>query len=139
MLVATNGLVLAVFVTAADLDEREGAKMLLAAIAKAFPRLSKIWADSGYTGAFAAWVKDYPGADLEIIKRTDALKGFKIVPRRWVVERAFGWFGRYKRLSKNYELRPERSESWDLAICPARTRAIAPVSPFTPRRRIGQA
>jgi putative transposase len=56
-------------------------------------------------------VKKQFGIDLEIIKRTDDLKGFKIVPRRWVVERTFGWLGRFKRLSKDYELLPERSES----------------------------
>jgi putative transposase len=52
-----------------------------------FPRLSKIWADSGYDGPFEKWVKQQFDIDLEIIKRTDDLKGFKIVPRRWVVSR----------------------------------------------------
>ena len=99
------------FVTAADLDEREGAKSLLREVAKRFPRLAKIWADSGYTGPFGEWVKEQFGIEVEIIKRTDDLKGFKIVPRRWVVERTFGWFGRFKRLSKDYELLPEHSES----------------------------
>ena len=110
-MVDTNGLVLAVFVTAADLDEREGAKSLLNNVAQRFPRLSKIWADSGYIGSFIAWVKEHFEIDVEIIKRTDDLKGFKVVPRRWVVERTFGWFGFFKRLSKDYELLPEHSES----------------------------
>lgn len=110
-MVDTNGLVLAVFVSAADMDERDGAKSLLCDAAKQFPRLSKIWADSGYIGPFGDWVKKQFGIDLEIIKRTDDLKGFQIVPRRWVVERTFGWFGRFKRLSKDYELLPEHSES----------------------------
>ncbi len=99
------------FVTAADLGEREGAKTLLCDVVKRFPRLSKLWADSGYDGPFGDWVKKQFGIDVEIIKRTDDLKGFKIVPRRWVVERTFGWFGRFKRLSKDYELLPEHSES----------------------------
>lgn len=110
-MVDTNGLVLAVFVSAADLDEREGAKSLLENISERFPRLSKIWADSGYVGPFGDWVKKQFSIDVEIIKRTDDLKGFKIVPRRWVVERTFGWFGHFKRLSKDYELLPEHSES----------------------------
>jgi len=93
------------------MDERDGAKALFQAFSGQFPRLVKIWADSGYIGPFAEWVKTRVGADLEIIKRTDDLKGFQIVPRRWVVERTFGWFGRYKRLAKDYALRPERSES----------------------------
>jgi putative transposase len=100
-----------VFVSAADLDEREGAKTLLCHLDKRFPRLSKIWADSGYTGPFGEWVKKQFNIEVEIIKRTDDLKGFKIVPRRWVVERTFGWFGRFRRLSKDYELLPEHSES----------------------------
>jgi putative transposase len=110
-MVDTNGLVLAVFVSAADMDERDGAKSLLCDVANRFPRLSKIWADSGYTGPFGEWVKKQFGIEVEIIKRTDDLKGFKIVPRRWVVERTFGWFGRFRRLSKDYELLPEHSES----------------------------
>ena len=93
------------------MDERDGAKALLTQVSKLFPRLSKMWADSGYIGPFADWVKEHFGAELEIIKRTDDLKGFKIVPRRWVVERTFGWFGRFKRLAKDYELLPEHSES----------------------------
>jgi putative transposase len=110
-MVDSQGLVLRVFVTAADLGERDGAKTLLCDAVPLFPRLSKIWADSGYDGPFEKWVKQQFDIDLEIIKRTDDLKGFKIVPRRWVVERTFGWFGRFKRLSKDYELLPERSES----------------------------
>jgi putative transposase len=110
-MVDTNGLLLSIFVSAADLDEREGAKSLLENVSQRFPRLSKIWADSGYIGPFAEWVKEHYAIDVEIIKRTDDLKGFKVVPRRWVVERTFGWFGRFKRLSKDYELLPEHSES----------------------------
>ena len=110
-MVDTNGLVLGVFVSAADLDEREGAKSLLTAVVSRFPLLSKIWADSGYQGPFLDWVKTHFDIDVEIIKRTDDLRGFKIVPRRWVVERTFGWFGCFKRLSKDYELLPEHSES----------------------------
>ncbi len=111
LLVDASGLVLSVFVSAADLGERAGAKALFEQVKGQFPRLTKIWADSGYTGPFAEWVAEHLGAELEVVKRTDDLKGFKIVPRRWVVERTFGWFGRYRRLAKDYELRPERSES----------------------------
>ena len=110
-MVDTHGLLLSIFVSAADLDEREGAKSLLENVSKRFPRLCKIWADSGYTGPFVDWVKEHYEIDVEIVKRTDDLKGFKVVPRRWVVERTFGWFGRFKRLSKDYELLPEHSES----------------------------
>ena len=99
------------YVTSAHLDEREGAKSLLCEVKKRFPRLSKIWADSGYIGPFVDWVKEQLDIDVEIIKRTDDLKGFQIVPRRWVVERTFAWFGRFRRLAKDYELLPQHSES----------------------------
>ena len=102
---------LAVFVSAADLGEREGAKCLLDGIAQQFPRLSLIWADGGYDGPFQDWTQEQWGIEVTIVKRTDDLKGFKIVPRRWVVERTFAWFGRFRRLSKDYELLPEHSES----------------------------
>lgn len=102
---------LAVFVSAADLSEREGAKSLLEGITKRFPRLSKIWADGGYEGPFLDWVAEHLNIEVEIVKRTDDLTGFKVVPRRWVVERTFAWFGRFRRLSKDYELLPEHSES----------------------------
>lgn len=105
------GLVLTVFVSAADMDERDGAKAVLNQVAGRFPRLAKLWADSGYIGPFGDWVKENFGIDVEIIKRTDDLKGFKIAPRRWVVERTFGWFGHFKRSAKDYELLPEHSES----------------------------
>ncbi len=66
--------------------------------------------DSGYSGPnFALAVMAACGATVEIVKRTDS--GFKVLPRRWVVERTFGWLGRYRRLSKDYELLPEVSES----------------------------
>jgi Transposase DDE domain len=57
------------------------------------------------------WVKSECGWILEVVKRTDDVKGFKLLPRRWVVERTFGWLGRFRRMSKDYEFHPETSES----------------------------
>ena len=75
------------------------------------PNLEKVWADGGYRGQLIAWVKDLTGIELEIIKRTDDLSGFVLLPKRWVVERTFGWFNRFRRMSKDYEELPKNSES----------------------------
>lgn len=111
ILVDTMGLLLMVVVHAASIQDRDGAKLVLDKIAKRLPRLKLIWADGGYAGQLIDWVKATCGWVLEIIKRSDDIKGFKVLPRRWVVERTFGWLGRYRRLSKDYEGLPECSES----------------------------
>lgn len=76
-----------------------------------FPRLALIWADGGYAGQLIEWVREFAAWTLEIVKRNDDLKGFHVLPRRWVVERTFGWLGRYRRLSKDYEQLTENSEA----------------------------
>ena len=111
ILVDTMGLLLMVVVHTANIQDRDGAKLLLARAQGLFPRLQRIWADGGYAGKLIAWVQETCGWVLEIIKRSDVVKGFKLLPRRWVVERTFGWLGRYRRLSKNYERQPESSEA----------------------------
>ena len=105
------GLVLMVVVHAANIQDRDGAKLLLGAITGLFPRLQLIWADGGYAGQLVDWVKDTCGWVLEIVKRSDGQKGFVVLPRRWVIERTFGWLGRYRRLSKDYEYLPVISEA----------------------------
>jgi len=76
------------------------------------PRLQLLWADGGYGGnPFAVWVKATFGWLWQVIKRTDDTKGFQLLPRRWVVERTFGWLNNYRRLSKDYEELPNSSEA----------------------------
>ncbi len=70
-----------------------------------------IWADGSYAGQLVNWVKAGCGWILEIVKRSDDVKGFQVLPHRWVVERTFGWLGHYRRLSKDYEGLPESRES----------------------------
>lgn len=103
LLVDTLGLVLAVLILTADIQDRDGARQLLEKIKGQFPRLQKIWADGGYAGALIDWVKQMCGWVLEIVKRSDQAKGFQLLPHRWIVERTFGWFNRARRLSKDYE------------------------------------
>jgi putative transposase len=112
LVVDTLGLVLLVVVTAASMQDRDGAKQVFQAIHGRFPRLKLIWADGGYAGKLVDWVKAHCNWVLEIVKRSDDMKGFQVLPRRWVVERTFGWLSTYRRLSKDYEQLPETSESF---------------------------
>jgi putative transposase len=105
------GFLLIVVVHIASIQDRDGAKLVLEKVPKRFPRLKLIWADGGYQGKLIKWVKDTCQSVLEIVKRHDDLKGFKVLPHRWLVERTFGWLNRYRRLAKNYERLPESSEA----------------------------
>ncbi len=95
----------------ADVQDRDGAKMVLSRLKGQFERLQLIWADGGYSGALVEWAHQCGGWLLEIVRRCDDVKGFKVLPHRWVVERTFGWLGRYRRLSKDYEELTETSEA----------------------------
>ena len=116
VVVDTLGLVLAVVVHSAGVQDRDGARAVLGVLAMhklcgLLPRLKLIWADGGYAGQLVGWAKAAGGWVLEIVKRCDDVKGFVVLPRRWVVERTFGWLGRYRRLSRDYETLPESSET----------------------------
>ena len=113
LLVDTLGLVLGVAVTPASTPEREGAQAVLERPLKWFARLRRLWVDGGYTGeAFAEWVKDRrPKLEVEVVKRSDDTTGFKVLPRRWVVERTFGWLMRHRRLARDYEKTESSAEA----------------------------
>jgi transposase len=112
ILVDTLGLLLSVYVTPADFHDTKGARCLLAGLAPLFPRLKKIWADAAYRGQeLADWCKMEGGWDLEVVERAPGQRGFSIQPRRWVVERTFGWISRNRRMSKDYERRVQTSEA----------------------------
>lgn len=111
ILVDTMGFILMVVVHAASIQDRDGAKLVFDRIQHSFPKLRLIWADAGYAGRLVDWVRYFIGCVIEIIKRSDDTSGFKVLPRRWVVERTFAWLGRYRRLSKDYEYHPETSET----------------------------
>lgn len=104
------GLLMSVVVSESNAPERLAAIMALLEQDCDFPALQLIWADSGYSGPhFSSVVRELCGVQVETIKRIGS--GFGVLPKRWVVERTFGWLGRYRRLSKDYELLPEVSES----------------------------
>jgi putative transposase len=112
------GLLLLVLVHSAGIPDGNGGKLTLQQLFERIKgsvyscccRLQLIWADGGYED-IVNWVKDHLGWTLEIVRRPKDAKGFVVLPRRWVVERTFGWLGRYRRLSKDFEHQPRSSEA----------------------------
>jgi len=102
ILVDTLGLLIAVVITAASVQDRDGAALVFEA-ARGETRLEKIWADGGYAGKLVETTRQTFGWDLEIVKRSDDVKGFKVLPHRWIVERTFGWLGRYRLFCREHE------------------------------------
>jgi len=110
IVVDTMGMLLAVVVHSAGLQDRDGAKLVLAKLKGRFPRLQLIWADGAYE-AVVGWAKAVCGWVLELVRKPEGLRTFQVLPRRWVVERTFGWFNRCRRLSKDYERATGSSEA----------------------------
>jgi putative transposase len=112
VLVDTLGLMLLVLVLPANIQDRDAARQLLETFfgQKSRRGLKHIWADGGYAGALVAWALKLWRCTVEIVKRTDA-HTFRVLPRRWVVERTFGWLGRYRRLSRDYERQAQTGET----------------------------
>ena len=112
LLVDTLGLILIVVVHAANIQDYDGTKLVFEAIRGRFSRLKLVWADGIYKHV-VDWVARWRPARptrLEIVKREEP--GFKLLPRRWVVERTFAWLGRCRRLSKDYQETVSSSEAW---------------------------
>jgi len=112
IVVDTLGLLMAVVVTAASLDDGRAAPVVLGQLDRErFPRLKKLWGDHKYRNHMLnEWLKDKP-YEVEVVERPAGAQGFVLLPRRWVVERTFAWLGRYRRHSRDYERRTESSES----------------------------
>jgi len=118
LVVDTLGLVLLVWVHSASVQDAAGGYQTLQRLFESIKRsvhnrwcrLKLIWADGAYTSIVEA-VRQQFGWVLEIVKRSDDMKGFQVLPRRWVVERTFGWLGRYRRLARDYEHTTSSSES----------------------------
>jgi putative transposase len=112
IVVDTLGLLIAVVVTPANVQDYHGAEPALSRARDRAPGLKGVWVDGIYEKEWLIdWARGECGWELCVVKRTDKEKGFKVVPKRWVVERTFGWLGRYRRLSKDYEELPETSEA----------------------------
>ena len=127
LLVDTMGLLLKVVVHAANLQDREGVKLLLEPVKGQFERMEKVWVDQAYSGTGKTWIEQQMGWTVEVVERSPRRgwimtedqglvwvtlpKTFEHLPRRWVVERAIAWIGRYRRLSKDYEYLMSSSEA----------------------------
>ena len=111
VLVDTLGLVLLVLVLPANIQDRTAARQLLEIFfgQSSRRRIKHIWADGGYAGTLITWAHKLWRCTVEIVKRTEA-HTFRVLPRRWVVERTFGWLGRYRRLNRDYERQARTSE-----------------------------
>ncbi len=111
ILVDTLGLLLVVVVTAASVSDPAGARHLFKRLGGGGKKLHKIWVDGTYRGTLIDWVADHLGVLLEPVLRPEGQKGFRVLPRRWVVERTFAWITQCRRLSKDYEVLPTTSEA----------------------------
>lgn len=128
VVVDTKGLVVALKVHAANIADRDAAPLVLQGVADQYPRITKLWTDSGYNGRFRSWAAAYLPWHVEIVKhwwtgrsgfwvapgQEPPLipRGFHVLPKRWIVERTCAWLGNYRRLSKDYERLPETSETF---------------------------
>jgi putative transposase len=132
ILVDTLGLLIAVVVTSAGVQDYHGAKPVLERVKGRCPRMEVVWADGIYEKQWLIeWVRVECGWELQVTKRSEKVKGFQVVPKRWVVERTFGWLGRYRRLSKDYEVLPETSEAMiRMAMIHIMVRRLEPTSQY---------
>ena len=134
--VDTLGLLLAVSVTAANVDDAAGAPLLFDQVTpEAMPRLAKVWADSKYHNySLKDWMEQHrPTWDLEVVSRPKDAKGFVLLAKRWVVERTFSWYDRCRRHSKDYERRTDSSEAMiKVSAIGLMLRRLAPANTVTP-------
>lgn len=110
ILVDTLGLIMVTVITAASVQDRDGAKTVFTQ-ASGQPRLEKVWADGAYSGKLVDWTNEHCPWVLEIVRRPKDQKGFEVLPKRWIVERTFGWLNKYRLLSKEYEATLESSKA----------------------------
>jgi transposase len=111
----TQGHLIGLHVHTADIQDRDGAIVLIQAVAKDYPKLLHFFADSAYAGEYLRKALEGLGAwYFEIIRRSDKVTGFIVLPRRWVVERTFAWLGRCRRLAKDFETTVASATAWIL-------------------------
>jgi transposase len=109
--VDTGGLLLAIIVTVAAIQDRDAAHRLLTQLHGRFSTIILVWADGGYAGRLVIWARKVLALTVEVVKRTDDVKGFAVLPRRWVVERTFAWISKFRRCVRDYETLPAHHEA----------------------------
>jgi transposase len=109
----TIGLLVGLVVHGADVQDRDGAPEVLASIAKRYPLLRHVFADGGYAGPKLRGALEKIGRwTVQIVKRSDTAQGFKVIPRRWVIERTLAWLGRCRRMAKDWERTIASARAW---------------------------
>lgn len=115
LLVDTNGLVLKSVVHSASVQDRAGAKLVLDRLHDEFPLVGVVWVDGGYVNSvdrgLIGWADEHEGIEIVAVPRNADVKGFQVLPRRWVVERTFGWLSRCRRLARDYERKTDHAEA----------------------------
>lgn len=112
IVVDTEGFLLKAYVHEANIADNRGAKELMLRLMEAgFVDLDLVWADQGYRGTLLEWTESYTWWKLEIVRKSTYEGGFHIQPKRWVVERTFGWFSKYRRMARDYEQLADSSEA----------------------------
>jgi transposase len=128
--VDTLGLLLAVLVTGAGVQDRDGALPLLGRLRAACRRIALVWADGAYAGNLVSFAREELGLCLQIVKRPEDVSGFVVIPRRWVAERTLAWITRRRRCVRDYERRADSHEAmvrWAMVL--VMTRRLAKQSP----------
>ncbi|WP_329375946.1 IS5 family transposase [Streptomyces sp. NBC_01351] len=119
IIVGTLGLLLMVLVTSADTRDRDAAYGMLERLRARYRKIALVWADGGYTGRLVDWAREKLRLTVEIVKRSDDMRGFVVLPRRWVVERTLSWLVRSRRLARDYETLTASSEAvalWSMTM-----------------------
>ena len=113
IIVDTQGNLMAIAVHEANVHDSKGAPKVIENLSFKFPRLAKILADGGYRGNLADWLLDKFGWELEVVLRPDECPSkFKVLPKRWIVERSFAWLENFRRLTIDYEYHADTAELW---------------------------
>ena len=122
----TAGWLVGLWVDRADTQDRDGGPLVVQQAYQEHPRLGHLWVDTAFAGEVADWVRRALGWSIEVVGKLAGQVGFQVLPRRWLVERTFGWWNRQRRLSKDYEALEESSEAWIyLTMIGAMARRIA--------------
>lgn len=130
MVVDTQGHLLTVLVTPADVPDVDGAYAVLPGAKAVAPTLRHVWVDGGYQGDWADWAAEEHQVTVEVVRRPAGTRGFVVQARRWVVERSLAWYGRNRRLSRDVELYETTSETLIyLASCHLLLKRLAPLAP----------
>jgi len=105
------GLLIGIVVHAANIQDRDGARMLVLRVKDRLPRVKLVWADGGYRGELVEWFKHEVGWSLEIVKRDADVSTFKVLPKRWIVERTFGWLMFWRIMNRHHERKHDTAET----------------------------